>query len=115
MIRLSALTIAAERTLLVCSVLLVLAVHFAGWLAPAWLLALVPLADETRQLLPIAQIVLLAAWVAGGMGPLWLRLGLVPVLVAWWAVTWGDSLPSHTTPTCRGRGLPTMASRRRRS
>jgi hypothetical protein len=97
MSRLSALTTAAERTLLVCSVLLVLAVHFAGWLAPAWMLALVPLADETRQLLPIAQIVLLAAWVAGGIGPLWLRLGLGPVLFVSWAVAWGDSFSSSPT------------------
>ncbi len=98
MTRLTALTTAAEWTLLACSVLLVLAVHLGGHLAPGWVHSYVPLAEETWQLLPMAQIVLLAAWLVCGIGPLWLRVGLGPVLVAWWAVTWGDSLPSHTTP-----------------
>jgi hypothetical protein len=97
MSRLSALTTVVERTLLACSVLLVLAIHLGGWLAPGWTHSHVPLAEEIWQLLPAAQIVLLAAWLVSGLVPLWLRLASAPVLLCAWATIWGGSLSSHTT------------------
>ena len=81
------------------SLLLVLAIHFGGWLAPGWFHSYFPFAEAVWQLLPAAQIVLLALWLIAGIGPFWLRLASAPALLASWAGVWADSLSSHTAAT----------------
>ena len=89
--RLTRLTAAAERMLLVLTAALVLALHAGGMLAPAWLVKTVPLGEDLQQLLPAAQLILLMAWAVLGPGPLWVRLPAAPVLLLLWAVGWTSS------------------------